>query len=447
MPHRVRLSFRATLAAIAGGALALRVVFILVTEGNSPPTGDAVYFYGQGRAVGAGLGFIDPVIQQAVGLNIQAAHHPPLYPVFLALASKLVGVSPEWLRIASACAGVAAVVVIGLVGRRASGERAGLVAAGVAAVYPNVWANDGLLLSEPLYALTIALVLLTSYRLWDDPRPREACFLGAAIGFAALTRAEAMLLVLILALPLVVVCRMIDRRQKLVLASIVVVSYGLVVAPWVMHNLYRFSEPVTISYGLAGVLPQANCDQTYYGEYLGYWHPDCSFLEDTLTFAEKRECLQSRQRCADIYLARFSDESQVAAIGQRMGLDYIEGHRGRVPVVVAARVGRMWGLFRPAQQLRIDAVGEGRGVWVPRVALVAFYELVAVGVVGLVWLRRRGALILPLLAMPILVTVVAAIAIPVTRYRMPVEVALCVLAGVVVDEVLRRGRRRSSASG
>ena len=168
--------------------------------------------------------------------------------------------------------------------------------------------------------------------------------------------------------------------------TVVFATGAFVMAPWVGHNLYRFNQPVTLSYGLAGVLTQANCDKTYEGEYLGYWHPDCSFLDETIG-PSAQQCLRTPARCAEIYGARFGDESDAAKLGQQEGLDYISAHRGRVPVVVAARVGRIWGLFRPGQQVRIDAVGEGRPLWVSRAALITFYELVAVGVV---WRRKAG---------------------------------------------------------
>ena len=403
------------------------------------------------RAVADGIGFIDPILYQVFDLKLQAAHHPPLYVVYLAAMSEVVGTSPQSLRLATCLLGAATVVVIGLVGRRVAGERAGLLAALVAAVYPHLWANDPLLLSEPLYALMIGLVLLSAYRLWDDPRPREAVLLGLVLGLATLTRAEALLLFAILAVPLVLLRKGIDRAGRAVLVVIVLATGSFVMAPWVVHNLTRFNQPVTLSYGLAGVLTQANCDRTYEGEYLGYWHPECSFLDETIG-PSARQCMRQPARCAEIYGEQFGDESDAAKLGQELGVEYIRDHRGRLPVVVSARVGRMWGLFRPGQQVRIDAVGEGRPLWVSRLALITFYELVAVGAVGLWLLRRRGVPILPLASMAVLVTVVAAVAIPVTRYRTPVEVALAVLAGVVADQCLtwwrrrRPGRRRAPGS-
>lgn len=443
VPRLPRLSFRAWLAIIGLAALALRVVYTVWKVGDDPPGGDAVYFYGQAMAVADGEGFINPILFQTFDLKLQAAHHPPLFVVFLAAMSMVVGDDLLRLRLATCVLSALTVIVIGLVGRRVANERAGLAAAVVAALYPHLWLNDPLLLSEPLYGLCIALVLLTAYRLWDDPAPREALLLGAAIGFATLTRAEALLLFLILAIPLIWLCRRLDRVSRVVLVAVTLAAGGMVIAPWVVHNLYRFNEPVTLSYGLAGVLTQANCDQTYSGELLGYWDPNCSFLDERIG-PSARECVREPERCAEIYAERFGDESEAAALGQELGVEYITEHKGRLPVVMSARVGRMWGLFRPAQQMRIDGFAEGRGLWGARVGLITFYELVAVGVVGLVVLRRRKVPILPLVSMAVLVTTVAALAIPVTRYRVPLEVALAVLAGVVIDQGLRWWRARAT---
>ncbi len=53
--------------------------------------------------------------------------------------------------------------MIGLVGRRLGGNAVGLVAAGIAAVYPEIWINDGMLLSESMAILMTAIMLYTVY--------------------------------------------------------------------------------------------------------------------------------------------------------------------------------------------------------------------------------------------------------------------------------------------
>src|SRR5207302_10880566 len=99
--------------------------------------------------------------------------------------------------------GFGTLALIGLTPRRAAGPRTGLIAAAVAAVYPVLVAADGAMMSETLYGLLIAGALYVSLRMVDGWRtPLAAAILGALIGLAALTRAEGLLLLALLAWPL-----------------------------------------------------------------------------------------------------------------------------------------------------------------------------------------------------------------------------------------------------
>jgi hypothetical protein len=53
-----------------------------------------------------------------------------------------------WHMLWSSLLGTASIVFMGLTGREVAGGRAGLVAAALAAVYPNLWAFDGFILSR-----------------------------------------------------------------------------------------------------------------------------------------------------------------------------------------------------------------------------------------------------------------------------------------------------------
>src|SRR3954452_11453090 len=90
--------------------------------------------------------------------------------------------------------GAALVLLVGLLGRRVGDERVGLLAAGIAALYPLLVALDGAVRSESLYAPLIAGLLLATYRLVDRPSARRAVAVGGLIGLAALTRSDALLL-------------------------------------------------------------------------------------------------------------------------------------------------------------------------------------------------------------------------------------------------------------
>ena len=92
--------------------------------------------------------------------------------------------------------------LIGLLGREVGGDRVGLVAAAFAAVYPNLWVNDGLVMAETFTALFAALVLYLAYRYRRIATPLAAVGLGAACGFAALARSEMILLAPCIVLPI-----------------------------------------------------------------------------------------------------------------------------------------------------------------------------------------------------------------------------------------------------
>src|SRR5205085_947444 len=128
--------------------------------------------------------------------TIPTTEKPPGYPAVLALLSWTGLDSYAAHRVVSCVLGAAAVVLIGMLGRRVAGERIGLLAGAIAAVYPALWMLDASLRSESLYLPLVALALLLAYE-------RRFVWLGIALGLAALTRSEALLLVplLMLAIP------------------------------------------------------------------------------------------------------------------------------------------------------------------------------------------------------------------------------------------------------
>jgi hypothetical protein len=67
-----------------------------------------------------------------------------------------------------------------------------------------------------------------------------------------------------------------------------------------------------------------------------------------------------------------------------------------------------------------------------------YYPLLALAAVGIVVLRRRRVPVSPFLGMAAIVTVTAAITFGTTRYRVPLEAAIVVLAAIALDAALRR---------
>ena len=135
----------------------------------------------------------------------------------------------------------------------------------VVAGSPNLWVIDGLLWSEGLAAVLVVACMLCALRLRDRATVKRACALGVFGGLAALTRAEALLLVPLLGVPVVLSHRQqLARKEMGVLLMAMTLSLGVVVAPWTLRNLETFSRPVLLSTNAEAVIGVANCTRTYY---------------------------------------------------------------------------------------------------------------------------------------------------------------------------------------
>jgi 4-amino-4-deoxy-L-arabinose transferase-like glycosyltransferase len=110
--------------------------------------------------------------------------------VALVLVSVVPGSPGTAHRLASCLAGAAGIALIGIAGRWLVGNRTGLIAAALGALYPMLWINDGMLLSESLYVPMVMLAVLAGYHFWREPSYVSAVLLGGALALATLTRAE-----------------------------------------------------------------------------------------------------------------------------------------------------------------------------------------------------------------------------------------------------------------
>jgi 4-amino-4-deoxy-L-arabinose transferase-like glycosyltransferase len=396
--------FRARLAAVVAGAVALRLLYVLVLARHVPMAGDSQFFHAEANLVADGRGYIEPFLDAAYGTHVPTAAHPPLYPTVLAGWSLLGGDSVLAQRSLGALFGAITIVLIALIGKRIGGERVGLIAAGIAALYPLFVAADGAPMSESLYGLLIAASLLVALRLHEHKSVRLAAALGALIALAALTRSEALLLLVLVGLPLTF------RRWRAALALLA--ACAVVLAPWTIRNWSAFDRFTLISHNDSTVLAGANCDQTYHGPDLGSWRFDCISSRKTL------------------------NEGKQAATWRREGIDYARDHAGRLPAVVPVRVLRTWDLWQPRRQLDL---AEGRAKWAEGAGVIVYFLLMPLAILGAVlfWRRNRGAAAI-LLAPALLVTFSSAIGYGNPRFRHAFEISIVVLAALAVEWRLQR---------
>lgn len=398
--------FAKRLALIVAAGLAVRLAYAFGVQHGVPVGGDGLEFHLLANQLTHGDGYVQPLFISPG--HVPTADKPPLYPLVLALPSLLGWTSLVAHRVVSCLLGAALVAGVGLLGRRVGGERTGLVAALLAALYPLLVVLDGAVRSESLYAPLVAFSLLAAYRLVDRPTPRSALAFGVLIGAAALTRSEAVLLG---ALLLAALLRRLPHGRRVRLAGVAVLAAALVLAPWVIRNWAQFGEPL-LSTNSGSLAYGSNCQAAYYSDQIGTWacYPPLSVTPGR-------------------------DEADVSAQLRHTGLHFAREHAGRLPAVAAARLLRSFDLWPPAAATRLEARIGDRDLAVYRVGVALYYLLLPLAVAGAVILRRRGEPLALLLAPVALVVIVSIAGYGTPRFRVPAEIPLVTLAAVALARV------------
>ena len=408
--------FRLALGFVSMVALAIRVSYVLsFTRYQNGSLYDSFWYYSTTIGLRSGQFFREPFSFSPT------AAHPPMTTLLLAAAAYVVGMHGGTTSslLVMAVLGTAVVLCVGLLGREVAGPWVGLTAAGLAALAPNFWMPSGILMSETPAMLFMALILLAVVRLIRSASLVTATLLGVACGCEALVRAELILFVPGLLIPACLLARSVPLRRRFLLLGVGVAATTLVLAPWVGRNLATFKDATYISTGDGGTLLGSNCPQTYSGPELGLWDLHCATA-----------------------LKVKGDESVRSARKLDAALHYAERHLSRLPIVILARVGREWDLYRPLQMAQVEQ-GEGRPFAGSLAGLGFYYALLPFAVTGIVIFRRRRIDQWFLLVPAGVVTLVSALVIALVRYRAPFEVCLVVLAAppmvLVTERLLKAG--------
>jgi hypothetical protein len=124
---------------------------------------------------------------------------------------------------------------------------------------------------------------------------------------------------------------------------------------------------------------------------------------------------------------------------------YICDHLSRLPVVAVARVARVFGVFRPEQDVNFDIFSERRGHWPSWTGAWIYYGLLPLATYALVIMRKRRIPISPPVAMFAMVAITVAVAMGITQHRVGVHVTLVFLGRVAISDMVQlvRDTRRA----
>ncbi len=198
---------------------------------------DVVEYVDLGRRLAAGQGFLLGVKAYHFGgtevLHDGLSERAPLYPLLVAGLFRL-GVSLNGLQVVNAALAAGCVALIGGIGERLFGRRAGVISAVLAGASPVVLARMVPPMSE---ALSVGLVLLATWLLVRDHRgPKHyALAAGMVLGVAYLARPTA--LVAAGALVLGVLLTGPTLRHAMTGVAALVLGAALLIVPTVMYSV------------------------------------------------------------------------------------------------------------------------------------------------------------------------------------------------------------------
>ena len=414
------------LAPVALVVLALVVrTAVVVADTGYQPKHDAWDYDRHARSIAAGDGYPESYDARDGG---PTALRAPGYPYFLGAVYALSGDSITAGRLANVALGGLAVLFLYLIAKRIWGQRVGLLAAGLAALFPPLVLISRELLSEPLFiVLELGAVLCVLAFRRSGGALRWAMVAGILCGLATLTRDPGSVLIIPIALG---VCTIRPRvRLRSIAAPLtVILCAALTTLPWTVRNAIEFGRfvPVTTGAGfaLAGTYNEVSLRDTVHP---GAWRTPVIVPE-----------------YAALFRAFGIDEGTQDATLLREATSFAWHHPG----YVAETTG--WNLLRLFELSGASVVGlhdlpvNTRGIGsadptVERVGLAITIPLALLGIVAIVRSRFRIGLNrrhpIPrgpwfLWLIPILLLLSAAPVSGLPRYRLPADPFMLILSAI-----------------
>jgi hypothetical protein len=250
---------RRLLFAIVAVAALLRIAWFVATK-REPPQGpfqggDQFSYYHYGREIALGKGYINYLTGEAT------AYYPIGFPALLGMVYFVALRTPvsDDLMLATGIvqivASVGLVVATFVIGRRLLGVHAGLLAAGVIALWPNLIFNVSAVQIETTFtflaAVALAVIVDHDWRTGPPTRNRLLVF-GVALTVSAYIRPFSVWLLVGLLAALIIVRT--GWRSVALGMAVPVVVLVLAFTPWTIRNAVRFDTFVPSSTNMGDTL-------------------------------------------------------------------------------------------------------------------------------------------------------------------------------------------------
>jgi 4-amino-4-deoxy-L-arabinose transferase-like glycosyltransferase len=241
----VRPGVIVAVGAVTAAGFALRLAWVLTVE---PPFGgfsDYQWYFATAQNLAGGLGMTVVAVPD-VGFfpgrgGYQATFWAPGYSLTLAAFFKLFGASWTTGEIVNVVASTALIPLAFLIGRRIHGVAAGIIASALLAFYPVHIYYSAVLISDVMFALVVAAVIVVVVYAPAPPRGvMVPALLGALVGYGALLRPQGLVLAVVIAVYWFVASN--RRREVLVPSILFACAAAVFIVPISAWNSARTDE-------------------------------------------------------------------------------------------------------------------------------------------------------------------------------------------------------------
>jgi tetratricopeptide (TPR) repeat protein len=360
-------------------------------------------------------------------LGSQVFFQAPLYPYLLAVLYALAGRSLDAVYLAQIAVAVAGCWALYRAGREMAGDRVGIAAAALAAVYGPFLFYDVQILKESL------AVAAAAFLLWALATARERrgagrwLGAGALLGVLALLRENALLVAPFL-LPLAWSRRQ-GRRRSLAAGGALLAGMALVLAPVALRN------------GLVGGDFLPTTFQGGVNFYIGN-NPAADGTYRPIVPGKQIPALERREpvRLAEQATGRRLTPSEVSRFWLGKALSWAAAHPGAFLRLQLRKLGMFWSWYEWPDAVDYYSVRELSPVL--RLPLLEFGGAALLALLGLWRIRRRPGPFAPALLFAGAWTVSTILFFLFSRYRLPAVPALLLLAAVPVAGLPAAWRER-----
>jgi len=370
----------------------------------------------------------------------------PVVPAYLATFFYLFGEVLAYPRLGQAVIGALSCVLLQRLGKVIAGDLVSALAAIFLALYPVHIYLSGVFYVDCIAILLAIAWLLTTYATVDSERPIVAASAaGLIFGLLALTR-PTFLAIAPFAVSFFFLLPSARLAGAVRAAAVFVVLCAITIAPWTMRNHQVFGRVVVVSSGFWDTLWKGNNEVAdggpddrflVWGDEL--WHqrlaevPEPRRSEITAKYKDlARRYNEVRPQVADAILARDDVLKPVA-------IELIKADPARFATLFVRKVVTLFNPFTDTGESNVHTVS-----WLRLIVAIYFYPLLALAAVGAALAAREWRRYAPIFLLILAWAGLHGILTSCTRFRLPIDPLLFLLAATAIVRLLEWRANRSA---